>query len=152
MNYAEAKKRAEEWYKEHLKRIEFCKKVSDRVATALPKDWNVDIEDISFNLSIWKGSIRSKKEVDAGEFKLVCKLIEKAFPDLKLERFAYVNDDGRLVFLKAYDYLREESGSIEIEIIVYHPILMPNCKIEWKTETVKRAVVSDECLGIGGKQ
>jgi len=151
MNYEQAKKRAEEWYKEHLKRIELCKKVSDKIATALPEGWNIDIEDISFHLSIWKGSIRSKKEVDAGEFKLVYKLIEKAFPSLKLERFAYVNDDGKLVFLKAYDYLREETGSIEIEVIIYNPKLMPNCKIEWKTETIKSAIVSDECLGIGGK-
>jgi len=151
MNYLEAKKKAKERYELFLKRIELCKEVSDKIAVALPEGWNIDINDVGFNLSIWKGSVRSKKEVDSGEFKLVCKLIESAFPNLKLERFAYVNDEGKLIFLKAYDFLREESRFIEIEVIIYNPKLMPNCKIEWKTETVRRAVVSDECLGIGGK-
>jgi len=151
MNYEEAKKRAKERYDLFLERIELCKEVSDKIITALPEGWNVDINDVGFHLSIWKGSIRDKKEVDSGEFKLVCKLIESAFPNLKLERFAYVNDDGKLIFLKAYDYLREESRFIEIEVIIYNPKFMPNCKIEWKTETIKRAIVSDECLGIGEK-
>jgi len=151
MNYEEARKRAKERYDLFLERIELCKEVSDKITTALPEGWNIDINDIGFHLSIWKGSIRSKKEVDSGEFKLVCKLIESAFPNLKLERFAYVNDDGKLIFLKAYDYLRKESGFIEIEVIIYNPKLMPNCEIRWTTEVVKRAVVSDECLGIGGK-
>jgi len=152
MNYAEAKKRAKERYDLFLERIELCKEVSDKIAAALPGGWNIDINDVGFHLSIWKGDVRNKKEVDSGEFKLVCKLIESAFPNLKLERFAHVNDEGKLIFLKAYDFLREESGFIEIEVIIYNPKLMPNCKIEWKTETVRRAVVSDECLGIGGKQ
>ncbi|MHA1370520.1 MAG: hypothetical protein ACTSRA_12510 [Promethearchaeota archaeon] len=152
MNYAEAKKRAKERYDMYLKRIELCKKIADKIECALPMGWNIDINDVGFNLSIWKGSVRDKKGVDSGEFKLVCKLIETAFPSLKLERFAYVNDDGKLIFLKAYDFLREESRFVEIEAIAYNPTLMPNCKVEWKTETVRRAVVSDECLGIGGKQ
>jgi len=151
MNYAEAKRKAKERYDLYLERIELCKEVADKIEYALPMGWNIDISDVGFNLSIWKGDVKSKKGVDSGEFKLVCKLIESTFPDLKLERFAYVNDGGKLVFLKAYDFLREESGFVEVEVIAYNPKLMPNCKIEWKTEVVKRAVVSDECLGIGGK-
>jgi len=152
MNYAEAKKRAKERYDMYLKRIELCKEVADKIEYALPMGWNMDIRDVGFPLSIWKGSIGGQKEVDSGEFKLVCMLIEKAIPGLKLERVAHVNDEGKLIFLKAYDFLRKEWGFVEIEVIAYNPTLMPNCKIEWKTETIRRAVVSDECLGIGGEQ
>jgi len=151
MNYEEAKKRAKERYETYLTRIGLCKEVSDKIATALPEGWNIEINDVTFHLSIRKGQYGDKKKVDAGEFKLVCSLVEQAFPNLKLEKFAHVNDDGELVFLKAYDYFKEYSTFIEVEIIMYHPKLMPNCKVEWKTETVRRAVVSDECLGIGGK-
>jgi len=108
MNYLEAKKRAKERYELFLKRIELCKEVSDKITAALPEGWNIDINDVGFNLSIWKGSIRSKKEVDSGEFKLVCKLIESAFPNLKLERFAY----KRMIILeKNQDSLRLRSSS-----------------------------------------
>lgn len=151
MNYAEAKRRAKERYQEHLKKIELCKEVSDKIAVALPEGWDVDIEDIVFNLSIHKGSFNRNEEADSGEFKLVCSLVEKAFPKIKLHRSAYVNDDGKVSYIKGSDYLEKKSVSIEVEVIAYNPTLMPNCKIEWKTETVKRAIVSDECLGIGGK-
>jgi len=152
MNYLEAKKKAKEKYEMHLKQIELCKEVSDKIAAALPEGWNIDIGDVIFNLSIWKGSINDGEEADAGEFKYVCSIVQKAYPELNLHRFAHVSDDGKIIFLKAYDYLRDSEKSIllEIEIIAYNPKLMPNCKIEWKEEVVKRAVVSDECLGIGG--
>jgi len=152
MNYAEAKKRAKERYQEHLKKIELCKEVSDKIADALPGGWNIDIEGICFDLSIHKGNVFKNEEVDSGEFKFVCSLVEKAFPKIKLDRSAYANDDGKISFIKASDYFRKKFVSIEIEVIAYNPKLMPNCKIEWKIETVKRAIVSDECLGIGGKQ
>jgi len=153
MNYLEAKKRAKEKYEMHLKRIELCKRVLDKIVPALPEGWDTEINDIGFHLSIRKGSVGSNEEVDSAEFKYICSILKQAFPKLDFQRFAHVNDNGKVIFLKAYDYLRfpEEESFLEIEVILFNPKLMPNCKIEWKTETVRRAIVSDECLGIGGK-
>jgi len=148
MNYEEAKIKAKERYAESLKEIEFCKEIADKILPSLPDGWDCKIDDVIFSLDVKGGQSRNEKSTDAGEFKLVCKLVENAIGK-KLERSAKANqNENSLFYLKADKYISKNDVHIGVNVTLYYPGNMPNCKIEWKRKWRKEAVISDECLGI----
>jgi len=152
VNYKEAKKRALEEYQENLKRIEFAKTIAGKIEPNLPDGWECRIELICFNLRIRKGAWgKDIEKHDANEFKLVCKLVEMAYPDINLKKDAFVNKDGKIIRLSAEGYYEEKDNLIQVQVHLYYPTLMPNCKITWEEQLVRKPIISDECLGIGGK-
>jgi len=147
MNYEEVKIRARERYEGALKEIELCKEIADKIIPSLPDGWDCRIDETIFSLYITKGW-RSETGTDAGEFKLVCKLVENATGE-KLNKSARVKDGGNNLFcLLAEKYIEKNEICIGVNVNLYHPENMPDCKIEWKRRWRKEAVISDECLGI----
>jgi len=147
MNYEEVKISAKEKYEMVLKEIEFCKEIADKIEPSLPDGWDCRIDETIFNLYITKGW-RSVAGTDAGEFKLVCKLVENVTGE-KLNKNAQVNNGEDSVFcLHAEKYIEKNEVCIGVNVSLYHPENMPDCKIEWKRKWRKEAVISDECLGI----
>ena len=148
MNYEEAKISAKKRHERALKEIELCKEIADRVTPSLPDGWECRIDDVIFNLDITKGWY-DQAGADAGEFKLVCKLVENATGE-KFKKSAEANyGKNKLYFLKADKYVTRNGICTGVNVILYHPDNMPDCKIEWKRRWRKEAVISDECLGIG---
>lgn len=147
MNYEEAIKKAKENYEQDLKDIELCKEVTEKIESLLPKGWICNIETVCFNLQINKGDI--PEETDAIEFKAVCKLLE-TITGKKLIRNARVNKkEEKIWLLEANGYFQGEMGGyIGIEVSLYYPKNMPDCKITWKKTWKNVAQVSDECLGL----
>jgi len=148
MNYEKVKIVALERYKKALKEIELCKEIAEKIEPSLPDGWKCEIDDVVWNLEI------TKYGADSGEFKLVCKLVEGAIGE-KLKRSARVLRGGtKPHILRAEKYLHQikEDIYVGVEVKLYNPENMPDCKIEWKRRWIKEAVVSDECLGINQKK
>lgn len=150
MNYEEAKKKAKERYESALREIELCMKVFDKVQPNLPAGWECKINTIVFKLEIHKGYRWAGERNDAGEFKLVCKLIESIIGK-KLERKAQVKNDGEIFMLDAEAYFSDSTTTTGISVTLYDPTNMPNCDIKWKRSWKKEAIISDECLGLNGR-
>lgn len=147
MNYLEAKKKAKENYDQDLRDIELCNEAAEKIKPLLPKGWKCEITTLCFNLDIRKGDITER--TDAVEFKTVCKMVEM-MTGKKLSRSARVNKtEEKIWLLEASVYFKGEMGGyIGIEISLYYPKNMPDCKITWKWTRKKVAKVSDECLGL----
>jgi len=151
MNYEEAKKAVRQEFKKNMRKIEFAYEIYKRIESNLPDNWVCDIETICFDLTIRKGNWWNSKdgENDANEFKLVCKIVEMACPGIELKKSARATDENKIQYLNAGGWYSEKNAPrIQIEITLFYPKLMPNCKITWKEEVIKKAIVSDECLGI----
>ena len=146
-NYLDAKKKAKEKHEQNLKDIELCNEVAKKISPLLPKGWKCNITTVCFDLEIRKGG--STEETDAIEFKTVCKLVETMTGE-KPSRRARVNvGEENPWLLEAEQYFQGEMGGyIGIEISLYYPKNMPDCKITWKRTWKNVAQVSDECLGL----
>jgi len=147
MNYEEVKISAKRRYEQALKEIELCKEIADKITPSLPDGWDCRIDETIFNLYITKG-LHSLASADAGEFKLVCKLVESATGVKLKKRAEAVYSENRLYSLGADKYVTRNGVCTGVNVTLYHPENMPDCKIEWKRRWTKEAIISDECLGI----
>lgn len=147
MNYEEAKKKAKVDYGQSLKDIELCNEVAKKIEPFLPKDWKCRIELVCFNLHIEKGDWGTLEEADAIEFKTVCKIAEKIIGE-KLDRKAEILDE-KIQYLEAEKYFHgKNKGWICVNITLFNPKNMPDCKITPKRTWKTTYQVSDECLGL----
>jgi len=131
-------------YRETIEEISLANKIAKKVSPLLPNDWNVD-----FVIGMWRGLLFScwdhgSKEHSAIEFKLVCKLVEKA-TGLEMKRKAWTEGEY-LVALKGEAYIPiNDNHSLLIEV---RQMDAKDCELEFEETTVKQVKVSDKCVGL----
>ena len=151
MDYEQALKSAKEIYEAKLEKLKLCNGLAKKIKSALPDGWEFDFGSYAHDLDICKGSYSSPDtKTDIGEFKLVCKIVEKIL-NKKLEKTANVGDDDEVNIIWGEQYYQSKQGTyIRICVTIRYPGNMPDCKIEWREKVIREAVISDECLGLNG--
>lgn len=140
-------------YDRAVKEIEIADKIAKKIDPLLPKGWTSEIDSIVNNLIFQCGSFCSEDSHQATEFKLVCKLVEKAIGEKIVDREGQADKrDGKdnLYILQGsvyhYSNVNGDKICLGINIILYNP--KHQCEIEWKKETKVVAKISDNCLGL----
>ena len=150
MNYEESLKNAKKDYEQNLRKIEFNKRIAEKIEPALPEGWNCYLDCIVFSLIFEKGFDSYDERYDPNEFKLVCKLVESAIGEKLTKRAQVKKTTNQIYLLEAQCYYSENEAGSSIFVYLYDPQNPPDCKITWKWTREKKAIVSDSCLGING--
>lgn len=129
-------------YQRSIAEIKKAKEIVDKVDGLLPAGWESD-----YICGMWRGLLFSCSEKQSSlEFKLVCKLIEKATAT-KLKRNPWI--EGKLLFcLKGETFVPiSELHNLTVQVRMMNPT---ECTLEYEEKTVTVAKMSDDCLGLSG--
>lgn len=148
----EAIKVENERHEKAIKKITFAYKIVKKVEPLLPEGWISGYNHL-FNELIFssENSAGEKSKKPSEEFKLVCKILAK-MDGYENWREAKANKEtNEITELSANFSLPtgKDDPDLTVEVVQYDPD--HRCEIKWETKTYEKAIVSDECLGLGGE-
>ena len=142
MNKQDLIDKAKKKYDDTVRQIEKVIKLTDKIEPLLPKDWKAFYFPENAYPIVFKNTEKNQSEL---EFKFVCKLIEELIGN-KMSREAYATKEHGLYLFEAV--ISYYVGGIDLSIKVVMKDPTHTCEITYEEETVIRAKVSSECLGL----
>ena len=143
MNKQEELKELKKTYENHLVKLNCAEIIANKIDDLLPPDWeSCYVQD--WDGLLFRNSSMNENERPSMDFKLVCKLVEKATgKEVKKEPWV----EGDLFFcLHGTTTVKINDLDLKIDIRMFDPA---NCKLEYEEKAVRIAKVDDACLGLG---
>jgi hypothetical protein len=140
-------------HRETKKEIDLAYIIARKIESMLPKGWTA-----SFVIGMWRGLCVSfhsssydenhkKIQSSALDFKLVCKLVEKA-TGLEVKKSPWIEGDYFFALKGSVQVpIGEEKDDHSLTISIRHHD-PSDCKLTYETKTVRVATVDDDCLGL----
>ena len=147
MDTKKYQRRAKAAYVRSLRHIATCKNLAKKVEPLLPKGWKFSVDTTFHIIRIEKFDLE-EKGTDSHEFKLVCKLLEKALGEKLENRHGTATKKEIVTSLQASGCYRMDRRYVSVYICLMNPENMPDCEITWKRKWTKEAILSDACLGL----
>lgn len=152
MDKKEALKEEMERHEGSVKKITLAYRISKKVEPLLPEGWISSYSHL-FNELIFSSNalIEKDSKKPSEEFKLVCKILAKMGGYENWREAKANKETNEITTLEANFSLSVGKGNpdLTVEVMQYDPD--HRCEIKWETKTYQKAIVSDECLGLGGE-
>ncbi len=152
MDKKKAIERENKRHEKAIKKITFACKIAKKVEPLLPKGWISSYSQFFSELVFSSNNSEGKdSKKPSEEFKLVCKILAKMGGYENWREAKASKETNEITELNAnFSFSTDKDNpSLSVEVVQHDPD--HKCEIKWETKSYQKAIVSDECLGLGGE-